>query len=111
LIQFVLAVSRSGLEAIDSLLDPTFSERATDDALLNAALLAASARQVDLSRGTWEELVASGRIALLKEPAVRLALAHYARFVGDAGRQNEDGLRVVPLRIDGLPHRRKSKGA
>jgi hypothetical protein len=82
-IQFVLAVSRAGLEAVDSLLDPTFSERATDDALLGAALLAASARQLDLSRGTWEELVASGRIALLKEPEVRLALADYARFAGE----------------------------
>ena len=82
-IEFVLAVSRSGLEAVDSLLDPTFSERASDDALLSAALLAALARQVDLSRGTWEELVASGRIALLKEPEVRLALADYARFVAE----------------------------
>lgn len=82
-IQFVLAVSRAGLAAVDSLLDPTFSERATDDALLSAALLAATGRQVDLSRGTWEELVASGRIALLEEPEVRLALADYARFVGE----------------------------
>ncbi len=82
-IEFVVAVSRSGLEAVDSLLDPTFSERASDDALLSAALLAAMARQVDLSRGTWEELVASGRIALLKEPEVRLALAEYARFVAE----------------------------
>lgn len=82
-IQFVLAVSRAGLEAVDSLLDPTFSERASDDALLGAALLAASARQLDLSRGTWEELVSSGRIALLKEPKVRLALADYARFAGE----------------------------
>jgi len=82
-VQFVLEVSRAGLEAVDSLLEPTFVRRATDDALLSSALLAASARQVDLSRGTWEELVASGRIALLKEAEVRLALADYARFVSE----------------------------
>jgi hypothetical protein len=82
-IQFVLEVSQTGLAAVDSLLDPSFAERSGDDALLSAALLAASARQVDLSRGTWEELVASGRIALLQEAEVRLALADYARFVSE----------------------------
>lgn len=82
-IQFVLAVSRAGLAAVDSLLDPTFSERASDDDLFSAAMLAASARQLDFSRGTWEELVASGRIALLTEPEIRLALADYDRFVGE----------------------------
>jgi hypothetical protein len=79
--EFVSAVSVSGLAAIDSLLTPGFRVRASDAALLSAALLAASARQVDLSRGTWEELVASGRIALLREAEVRLALAEYDRFV------------------------------
>jgi hypothetical protein len=82
-IRFVQAVTLAGVAAIDSMLDPAFVERASDDALFSAALLAASARQVDLSRGTWEELVASGRIALLKDPEVRLALADYDRFVGE----------------------------
>jgi hypothetical protein len=80
-VEFVSNVSRSGLAAIDSLLTPDFTGRASDAALMSAVLLAASARQVDLSRGTWEELVASGRIALLREAEVRLALAEYDRFV------------------------------
>ena len=82
-IEFVRAVSMAGLAAVDSVLVPGYLSRATDDQVFNDALLAAAARQIDLSRGTWDELVASGRIELLRDAEVRLALAEYDRFVGE----------------------------
>lgn len=82
-ILFVQAVSIAGRDAVDSLSRPEFVAGASDLELVGAALLAAGARQIDLSRGTWNELVASGRIELLEDAEVRLALAEYDRFTGE----------------------------
>lgn len=80
-IEFVRALSMAGLQALDSLRSPGFAERASDLQLVATTLIASNDREVDLSRGTFEELIASGRIALITDPEVRAALSEYDRFV------------------------------
>lgn len=79
-IDFVTAVTAAGEVYADSLLsDPgAFGE---PDRLVAAVLLAANARNPDLSRNTLRELVSSGRIALIRSAEVRRALAAYDRAV------------------------------
>lgn len=79
-IGFVTAITTAGLAYADSLLmqPGRWSE---PDRLVGAVLIAANARVPDLSRNTLQELVNSGRIALLRSAEVRQALAQYDRTV------------------------------
>jgi hypothetical protein len=57
--------------------------RAPADSLVGAAYSASITRVPDLSRATFEELVSSGRIELLRSRTVREALANYERAINE----------------------------
>ena len=75
--------SRSGAAYVDSLSDAGFRASLTPARLAGALTIAASVRVPDLSRGTFNELLASGRIGLLRSGTVRAALAEYDRTIAE----------------------------
>ncbi len=80
-LDFIEAVSVAGLAYADTLLSEMSGLE--QNRLVGAALIASNARTPDLSRHTFQELVNSGRIGLLRSRAVRLALARYDRAVAE----------------------------
>lgn len=79
-IAFVNSVATAGGVYADSLLMPGVADRWDDAHLLGALVIASNARQPDLSRSTWQELVSSGRIGLIRSREVRTQLANYERL-------------------------------
>lgn len=79
-IAFVEAVATAGAAYADSLLMPGVADGWEDAHLVGALVIASNARQPDLSRSTWQELVSSGRIGLIRSREVRTQLANYERL-------------------------------
>lgn len=78
-IAFVRAVAHSSSAYVDSLLTSGVAETMEDDRLIGAVVIASNSRTVDLSRSTFEELVNSGRIGLIRSRTVRSELSDYQR--------------------------------
>jgi len=78
-ITFVEAVVEAAQIYADSLLMPGVRDGWDDAHLAGAVAVASNSRQVDLSRTTFQELVNSGRIGLLRSRELRTELASYDR--------------------------------
>lgn len=77
---FVETVAAAALAYADSLLMPGVPDRWTEPHLVAAVTLASNSREPDLSRSTFQELVNSGRIGLIRSPELRTELASYDRL-------------------------------
>jgi hypothetical protein len=78
-IRFVEEVAVAAQIYADSLLIPGVRDRWNDAHLAGAVTIASNSRQIDLSRSTFQELVSSGRIGLLRSRELRTELASYDR--------------------------------
>jgi hypothetical protein len=78
-IRFVENVVAAAQAYADSLLMPGVRDRWDDAHLAGAVAVASNSRQIDLSRSTFQELVNSGRIGLLRSRELRTELANYDR--------------------------------
>ena len=83
---FIVEMHGMSLEAADSLLVWMRADRIDD--IPEARLLvtfgyAAEQREPDYSRSAYQELIASGRIGLIRSPEVRAALAAYDRTINE----------------------------
>lgn len=77
---FVEMVAAAAEAYADSLMMPAVPDRWNDAHLAGAVALASNSRQADLSRGTFQELVTSGRIGLIRSQELRTELANYDRL-------------------------------
>ena len=77
---FVEAVAASAQAYADSLLMPGVPDDWNEPHFVGAVALASNSRQADLSRSTFQELVNSGRIGLIRSPELRTRLANYDRL-------------------------------
>ena len=78
-LDFVAGVAEAARVYADSLLIPGVPDGWDGAHLVGAVTLASNSRQADLSRGTFQELVQSGRIGLIRSPELRSQLASYDR--------------------------------
>jgi len=78
---FVDDVSMAALAYLDTLSNPVAVRDLDPSRLAGAILIASASRQADLSRSTFDELVSSGRIGLMRSREVRTALAEYHRVI------------------------------
>lgn len=76
----VEVVASAAMAYADSLLVSGVQDQWKADHLAGAVTLASNSRQVDLSRSTFQELVNSGRIGLIRSPELRTELANYDRL-------------------------------
>jgi hypothetical protein len=83
-LEFIRDRSATSMEHARLVLDRAWVRRAPADSLIGAAYSASQTRAPDLSRATFEELVSSGRIDLLRSREVREALADYERIINEA---------------------------
>jgi hypothetical protein len=81
---FIRDRSATSAEHSQLVLDRAWVRSAPADSLVGAAYSASITRVPDLSRSTFEELVSSGRIDLLRSRQVREALADYERIINEA---------------------------
>ena len=77
---FVEAVATAAQAYADTLLMPGVSDGWDDPQFVGAVVLASNSREVDLSRSTFQELVNSGRIGLIRSSKLRTQLANYERL-------------------------------
>jgi len=78
-LDFVEMVAEAAEAYADSLLMPGVPGEWGESHLVAAVALASNSRQADLSRSTFQELVTSGRIGLIRSPELRAQLADYDR--------------------------------
>jgi hypothetical protein len=76
----VEAVATAGRAYADSLLTAGAVDKWDAAHLVGALVLASNSRQPDLSRSTFQELVSSGRIGLMRSRSLRTGLANYDRL-------------------------------
>lgn len=80
-IAFIDSIGRVGLDASSRLTASGGVDDLDGSLLVGLVLAAAAERQPDLSRGTYNELLSSGRIDLIRAQEVRVALAAYDRVI------------------------------
>lgn len=101
----VEVVAEAAMAYADSLLIPGVPGQWEESHLIGAVALASNSRQADLSRSTFQELINSGRIGLIRSPELRAKLADYDRlfleFVGFWERATPDFQVWVRSRIPG----------
>ncbi len=78
---FLDSIGRIGAEAGRNLNSPDAVRDLESSLLVGMVAAVANERQPDLSRGTYRELLSSGRIDLLRSRDVRVALAEYDRSI------------------------------
>lgn len=84
-LSYISQVYAASSASIDSLLLPTFVDSAEDGNLIAAVLWAGNGRKPDLARSTFQELVSSGRLRVIRSSEVRTALAEYDRILTEGG--------------------------
>lgn len=78
-LDFIQAIATAAQAYADSLLMPGVPDGWGESHLVGAVTLASNSRQADLSRSTFQELVNSGRIGLIRSRELRTQLANYDR--------------------------------
>jgi len=109
-LSFVDSVSRIGGDASRMLHTPSVVDSLGPSQLVSAVLVAGDVRIPDPSRSTFEELINSGQIVLIRSQEVRRALSSYARTINElSGGWNafDPGLRPwfaarIPLEVNRL---------
>jgi hypothetical protein len=81
---YISSVSEEATAYVDSLLHPGFVETVDDPGLVTALMRAGNQRAPDLVRSTFQELVSSGRLRVIRSYEVRVALAEYDRVVAES---------------------------
>jgi hypothetical protein len=83
-LRYISQVSAAASAYVDSLLLPSFVDSVDDSRLVTAVAWAGNGRRPDLARSTFEELVSSGRLRVIRSSAVRVALAEYDRILTES---------------------------
>ncbi len=81
---YISSVSEQATAYVDSLLHPGFVDTIDDTRLVTALMRAGNQRAPDLVRSTFQELVSSGRLRVIRSSEVRVALAEYDRVVAES---------------------------
>ncbi|KPK65098.1 MAG: hypothetical protein AMS21_05645 [Gemmatimonas sp. SG8_38_2] len=87
---FVADVSAAGTAHVDSLLSPGLINELEPDRLVGAVFIAYRVRGPAPARPTFQELVSSGRIGLIRSRAVRTALVEYEEAIAQTEGYWED---------------------
>jgi hypothetical protein len=77
------STSRAGLDASRQLNAPAGVDSLSSSRVVSTVLVAANVRVPDLSRSTFQELIQSGQIELIRSPSVRRGLASYDRTINE----------------------------
>ena len=78
---FIADVSAAGAAYVDSLLSPRLITEMEPDRLVGAVFVASRGRNPNPVRPTFQELVSSGRIGLIRSRRVRTALVEYEEAI------------------------------
>ncbi len=79
-IEFAASLAEAAIAQLDVLSDEERFAAVDDDELLSIAYVAGHSRQIDRSRSTFDEMIFSGRLRVIRSRNVRAALAEYDRI-------------------------------
>lgn len=80
-LEMVEVVSRVGSETSGALRTPEVLDTITAGRLVSSVIAVGNVRIADPSRSTFQELINSGQIVLIRSPTIRRALASYERTI------------------------------
>jgi hypothetical protein len=104
-LRYISQVSAAASAYVDSLLLPSFVDSVDDSRLVTAVAWAGNGRRPDLARSTFEELVSSGRLRVIRSTAVRVALAEYDRILTETvGYWDQNPPAFFRWQTERLPH-------
>ncbi len=79
-IDFAASLARAAIAQLDVLADEERFAAIDDNELLSIAYVAGHSRQIDRSRSTFDEMIYSGRLRVIRSRNLRAALAEYDRI-------------------------------
>ncbi len=79
-ISFAASLAEAAIVQLDTLADEERLAAVDDDELLSIAYVAGHSREIDRSRSTFDEMIYSGRLRVIRSRNLRAALAEYDRI-------------------------------